>query len=138
MKKLRSIFVLVAVATVLCGIVADASENTADTKWSFINFAGKSYTSYRKKGKKGNVYCYPTTGGSVYVTVGKASNNSGDGQAVASKKVALTRGRQYTIINSVAKNKYARLRFDALYMDSTTNGGVWSPDASRDYTVVGK
>lgn len=136
MKKLRGILALIAIATVFCGVGADAS--TADSKWSFINFAGRSYTAYRQKDGNGNVYCFPITGGSVYVTVGKASNSSGKNQAAASKKVALTKGTRYTIVNSVGAGKYARLKFDAMYMDSTTNTGKWSPDASKNYTVVGK
>ncbi len=116
----------------LFGTVVCAS--TADSVWTYKNYSGTGHTSDRLKEQSGNVYCYPISGGSVYVTVQKMSNQS----AAYSKKVKLNRGKQYTIVNSAGANCYVRLKFNSVNVDSTVNSGNWSPDASKDYTVVGR
>lgn len=136
MKNLRKkFFATIAVLLLLGGNVVSA--NTTDTSWSFINYASTGYTSWRHKDTTGNVYCYPASGGNIYVTVGKSSNSSGTGHSAASKKVKLYKGTKYTIINSVGANNYARLKFNNVANDGTVNSGYWSPDSTKNYTVVG-
>ena len=116
----------------LFGTVVCAS--TTDSAWTYKNYSGTGYTSDRLKEQSGNVYCYPTSGNGVYVTVQKMSNQS----AASSKKVKLNRGKHYTMDNRAGANCYVRLKFNSVTIDSTINSGKWSPDASKDYTVVGR
>ena len=131
MKKFSKILSIMLCFLMLFGTVVSAS--TADSAWTYKNYSGTGHTSDRLKERSGNVYCYPTSGGSVYVTVQKMSNQS----AAYSKKVKLKRGTRYTIINSTGANCYVRLKFNSVNVDSTVNSGKWSPDASTNYTVVG-
>lgn len=132
MKNFKTIMVIVFCCCLLGSSFVQAS--TADSSWSYKNYNNVAYSGDRYKDTAGNVYCYPKKGGKVCVTVQKMSDLS----KAYSKKVTLKRGTQYTIVNQAKANCYVRLKFNAATIDSTVNSGNWSPDASRDYTVVGK
>lgn len=132
MKYLKRIITLMFCMLLLGGTIVHAS--CKDTSWGYRNYSGLSYSGDRLKETSGNIYCYPKEGSTVYATVQKMSNLSKS----YSKKVTLKKGTKYTIVNSAGSNCYVRLKFNAIAIDSTINSGVWSPDASRDYTIVGR
>ena len=133
--KYKNIIFGIILGVILCSAEI-ASADIANKNWSYSNYASEAYTLWHKKDTNGNVYCYPYAGGKVYATVGK-STNGGKTHSAASKKVKLNMGTKYTIVNSVGKN-YARLKFNRVSTDGTVNSGYWSPDSSKNYTVVGK
>jgi hypothetical protein len=136
--KLSKIVIAAAIGvTMLGGASVEASNlNISDTNWSYTNNTEPGYTSLRSKKGSGNVYCYPITGGSVYVTVQKITSSSY--ADVSKKRITLNKGKKYTIVNSAGSPSNVRLKFNATSSSTIQNTGKWSPDATTDYTVVGK
>lgn len=139
-KKLLSLVMALAIGvTGSAGFTSVVSAaNTMDTTFSFYNGNASGTTEWRNKNDYTTVYVYPKEGPDLYYTVYGREKSKGGNGTPRSNKVIVPRGVKGSIANVAKTNgdNEVRLSLERRAVAYLTTSGVWSPDSTRNYTII--
>ncbi len=137
LKLLTAISIFTIALSGVAGVSSSVcAANVTDTNYSFYNINADGYTDPRSKENTTKVYVHPTSGPTLNYTVqgSTAPNGSWNNR---SNTHSIPAGTYASITNYVRESgeTWARLHLQRTTTAYEWTYGVWSPDATQNYTI---